>query len=115
MQTAKFALLIIACHASAAFAEMPDSELTKYQATINCIDKAYYSSGYSEKQSAHREALINLALKLESLPSYNTALEHKKLGKLDTKAYLEARDNCKARWNTINTKAASLGVKPTYQ
>ncbi|WP_221799766.1 hypothetical protein [Oceanobacter mangrovi] len=109
-----FRLFFLMLVCSSVSAEISDSELTRYQTTIHCVDKVYYADGYSSDEAGDRTILLNKALAIANLPSYNSELEHRKLGQLDSKAYLAARDACESHWPEISQVAQSMGMHPAY-
>lgn len=93
-----------------ASADMSNSELTRYQTTIDCVDKSYFATVDHQTAGQARIELINTALEFAHLPAYSQVLAERQLDQLDSKAYLAARDECQQHTAELNAAATRLGI-----
>ena len=109
MFTKGFMVSLLLCPLMA-FADMTNSELTRYQTTINCIDKGYFATVDRDAAGQARIDLINTALEIAHLPAYSKTLAERHIDKLDSNAYLSARDACRQHMAELNAAAERLGI-----
>ena len=90
--------------------EMTIEELSKYQGTAYCVDRAYFDGGYYEGDK-DRVKIINIMLDKVGLPKFDESLYDKKLN-IDQEAYMIGYSACDEHWGFIEVKARELGLFP---